>query len=67
MCHRFAITLTGRSSMSLPADFTRVRLPVGLRIVEPLGREDLVVLAAGTLSEPRPELAERLPIAPRLS
>ena len=60
----FAITLTGCPTLAIPAGFTRSGLPVGLQIVAPPRREDLL-LAAGYLLETQSGIANRLPITPK--
>ena len=60
----FAITLTGCPAISVPCGFTRSGLPVGLQIVGPWGREDLL-LGAAALFEEAAGLAGTVPLDPR--
>ena len=59
----FAITLTGCPAISVPCGFTRSGLPVGLQIVGPWGREDLL-LGAAALFEEATGLAGTVPLDP---
>ena len=60
-----AITLTACPAISVPCGFTRDGLPVGLQIVGPRGREDLV-LGAAALFEESTGVGEAVPIDPHL-
>jgi len=58
-----ATTLTACPAISVPCGFTRDGLPVGLQVVGPRGREDLV-LGAAALFEEATGLGEAVPIDP---
>ena len=60
----YAVTLTACPAISVPCGFTRSGLPVGLQIVGPWARED-VVLSAAALFEQTTGLAAELPMDPR--
>ena len=60
----FSISLTACPAISVPCGFTRGGLPVGLQIVGPRAREDLL-LEAAALFEEAVGLAERVPMDPR--
>ena len=60
----YAVTLTACPAISIPCGFTRSGLPVGLQIVGPWARED-VVLSAAALFEQTTGLAAELPMDPR--
>ena len=60
----FAISLIACPAISVPCGFTRGGLPVGLQLVGPRGREDLL-LGAAALFEQAAGLATRVPIDPR--
>ena len=47
----FALTLTACPSISIPCGFTESGLPVGLQIVAPRGREDMLLSAASIFEE----------------
>ena len=57
----FPFNLTQQPAMSVPCGFTRDGLPVGLQIVGPMHREDLV-LRAGNAFEQATEFASRRPL-----
>jgi len=59
----FALTLTSCPVLAIPAGFTTDGLPVGLQIVAPPRREDLL-LAAGHLLESETAIPGKLPIMP---
>ncbi len=60
----FVLTLTACPVISVPAGFTAAGLPVGIQIMGPPRREDLV-LAAAALFEEAAGIAGQLPIDPR--
>jgi amidase len=51
---------TGQPAISLPLHWTEDRLPVGVQLVAPFGREDLLIRAAAGLERARP-WADRTP------
>ena len=55
--------MTGQPCASVPAGWTANGLPVGMMIVGPYGREDLVLAAAAAFERARPWAAERPPVA----
>lgn len=60
----FAVTLTACPAISVPCGFTRSGLPVGLQIVGPWAREDMV-LSAAALFEQSTGLAAAVPMDPK--
>jgi Asp-tRNA(Asn)/Glu-tRNA(Gln) amidotransferase A subunit family amidase len=54
--------MTGQPAASVPAGFTADGLPVGLLIVGPLGREDLVLAAASAYEAAAPWIGNRPPV-----
>ena len=60
----FSISLSACPVISVPCGFTRGGLPVGLQMVGPRAREDLL-LGAAALFEQAVGLADRVPIDPR--
>jgi len=59
----FAITLTASPAISVPCGFTKTGLPVGLQMVAPRGREDLLLSAAAAFEESI-GLSPNIPIDP---
>lgn len=55
--------ITGEPAMSLPLHRTADGLPVGVQLVAPAGREDILFRLAGQLEAARPWAAERPPVS----
>jgi amidase len=55
MLTAYAFSVTGLPAMSVPCGFDRLGLPIGLQIVGPRLREDLVLGAASTFSRAHPQ------------
>lgn len=55
----FPFNFSGQPAASIPCGFTEAGLPVGLQIVGPRYREDLVLKAAAAFEEARPWAQER--------
>ena len=51
----YPFTMTGQPALTAPCGFTPDGLPVGLQIVGPLHREDLVLKAARAFEAARPQ------------
>lgn len=64
LAQTYLITNTSCPAISIPCGFTKSGLPVGLQIVGPSHREDLVLNAAAKFEE-RHSYASMLPIDPR--
>jgi amidase len=54
--------LTGEPAMSLPLHRTAEGLPVGVQLVAPFGREDVLFRLAGQLEAARPWSHHRAPV-----
>ncbi len=61
----FALTLTACPSISVPCGFTQGGLPVGLQILAP-PRGEAQLISAAALFEEAANLAERVPLDPRV-
>ena len=61
----YAITLTACPAISVPCGFTRAGLPVGLQLVGPRAREDLL-LGAAALFEQAMGISGQVPMDPRI-
>ena len=61
----FALTLTGCPSISVPCGFTQEGLPVGLQILAP-PRGEAQLISAAALFEEAANLADRVPLDPRV-
>jgi aspartyl-tRNA(Asn)/glutamyl-tRNA(Gln) amidotransferase subunit A len=59
----YPFNLTGQPAISVPCGFTRAGLPIGLQIVGPPGRDDLVLAAAASYQQAAP-LTRRRPRLP---
>ena len=59
----YAFSVTGLPAMSVPCGFTRAGLPVGLQLVGPRLREDLVLALAAAYAEACPQHFRRPSIA----
>ncbi len=64
LAQTYLITNTSCPAISIPCGFTKSGLPVGLQIVGPSHREDLVLNAAARFEE-RHNYADMVPIDPR--
>ena len=53
---------TGQPAISLPLHWTGDGLPVGVQLVAPFGREDLLIRAAAQLERARPWVDRRPPV-----
>ena len=53
---------TGQPAISLPLHWTEDGLPVGVQLVAPFGREDLLIRAAAQLERARPWVDRRPPV-----
>ncbi len=53
---------TGQPAISLPLHWSREGLPIGIQLVAPFGREDLLIRVASQLEEAQPWLDRRPPI-----
>ena len=62
VCYTYPFNLTGQPAASIPAGFTRDRLPVGLQIVSRAYREDDLFSIAAALEAARPWAAQMPPL-----
>ena len=53
---------TGQPAISLPLHWTADGLPVGVQLVAPLGREDLLIDVAAQLERAQPWIDRRPPV-----
>ena len=53
---------TGQPAISLPLHWTEAGLPVGVQLVAPFGREDLLIRVAAQLERARPGRTGRPPV-----
>jgi len=61
-CFTAAFNATGQPAISLPLHWTAEGLPVGVQLVAPLGREDMLLRVAAQLEQAAP-WADRIPSA----
>lgn len=54
-----AFDVTGQPAISLPMDWNEAGLPIGVQLVAPVGREDLLFQLAARLEEARPWIDRR--------
>ncbi|HTO54492.1 MAG TPA: amidase family protein [Myxococcota bacterium] len=54
--------ITGEPAISLPLYWNKANLPIGVQLVAPWGREDLLIRAAGQLEQARPWRDRRPPV-----
>lgn len=54
--------ITGQPAISLPLHWTPEGLPVGVQLVAPMGREDLLIRVASQLEQARPWIGRRPPV-----
>jgi amidase len=59
-CFTAAVNATGNPAISLPLAWSEDGLPIGVQLVAPLGREDVLLRVASQLEEARP-WADRFP------
>jgi amidase len=53
-CFTAAFNATGQPAISLPLHWSEDRLPIGVQLVAPLGREDLLLRVAAQLEQAVP-------------
>ncbi len=55
---------TGEPALSLPLHWTPAGLPVGVQLIAPMGREDVLFRVAGQLEQAQPWSDRHPPVAP---